>query len=369
MNSNDIKRYYLDSSKIFCIDDDLTQLLIYKQFLKDTNFIVETAINTGEALKKISENIPDLILLDINMPDINGLQFLQYLKSQEKYKSISVMMISSQNDSATVASSFEAGAVDYLKKPFNKDEFIMRILVHLENEYLKRLNNDRLSSLEINLYEKTKQISDIKNATIFSLAKLTESRDPETGGHLERIREYSKSLSFELAEMNKFNNVIDNNFIQNIYNMSVLHDIGKVGIPDNILLKPAKLTNDEFEIMKTHTIIGGNALDETCHLNKNAAFLEMGRDIAYYHHERWDGNGYPKKLKGEEIPLAARITAVADMYDAISIRRVYRQKIFTDEEINDLMVKENGGLFDPEIFNVYLKLKDRFLKIKKYIGF
>ena len=134
------------------------------------------------------------------------------------------------------------------------------------------------------------------------------------------------------------------------------------------LLKPGKLTPEEFEVMKTHTIIGGNALDETCQLNKNASFLEMGKDIAYFHHERWDGKGYPKKLKGQEIPLAARIIAIADVYDAISSKRIYRQKIFNNEEIEELMNKENGGLFDPEVFNVFFKIRGLFLKIKKSIS-
>ncbi len=230
---------------------------------------------------------------------------------------------------------------------------------------MKKINSVRFENLELYVKDQLEEIKNIKNATIFSLAKLAESRDPETGEHLERIREYAKVIAEELASSGAYSKEINNEFVYNIYNMSVLHDIGKVGVPDNILLKPGKLTAEEFETMKTHTLIGGKALEATSNLNKNSTFLDMGKLIAYYHHERWDGTGYPEGLKQDEIPLAARITTLADIYDALSFKRVYRAYAFEEEIIDGMLAQDVGKVFDPVIFDTYRKLKFKFLAIKK----
>jgi putative two-component system response regulator len=233
---------------------------------------------------------------------------------------------------------------------------------------IKKINSLRFAKLVINLKDQLEEIKNIKNTTIFSLAKLAESRDPETGAHLERIREYAKVLATEMADNKKFSPWINNEFIYNIYNMSVLHDIGKVGIPDKILLKPEKLTDEEYTIMKTHTTIGGKALEAAVKLNRNSAFLEVGKEIAYHHHERWDGNGYPDGLKEDDIPLVARITAFADVYDAVGFKRVYRNYAMKEGEIDEMLKQECGKLFDPDIYRVYLGIRDRFLAIKMILS-
>ena len=316
-------------------------------------------------MKKILQTKPDLIILDIELPGIKGTNFLQFIKHKEELKDICVIMVSGITDIEIILDSFRKGAVDYLKKPFDEDELILRIRVHIENIFFRKNKEEEENNLNIKITEKSNEINDIKDATIFSLAKLAESRDPETGNHLERIREYAKLLSEELEKEEKYGYLINKGFIKNIYNMSVLHDIGKVGIGDSILLKPDKLTKDEFEIMKNHTLIGGDALKETCYLNRNANFLSMGRDIAFYHHERWNGKGYPFSLKGEEIPIAARIVAIADVYDAISFKRVYREKPFSDSQIYEIMNSECGNIFDPNIFKVFIRIENKFKEIKE----
>lgn len=351
-------------NKIVCVDDDMTQLKIYKHILGDINCNLELINDPEIALEKMLSSSPDLVLLDINMPKVDGFEILSKLKETVRGRDISVVMVSSSVDYQTIQSAFEKGAVDYIRKPFFKNELQMRVKLQLENICLKKANRSRFQKLESVVLEKVEEIQNIKNTTIFSLAKIAESRDPETGKHLERIREYVKLVAEDLSQRPGFHEQINEEYIFNIYHMSVLHDIGKVGIPDNILLKPGKLNDDEFAIMKTHTLIGGKALDETIKKNKNSTFLDMGRDIAYYHHERWNGNGYPFGLKGNEIPLAARITAIADVFDAISFRRVYRNEAMTQDEIERVLREEAGSLIDPAIYQVFLSRKDDFYQIK-----
>lgn len=229
-----------------------------------------------------------------------------------------------------------------------------------KNNELNKLKN----SLSKKVVEGIRRIKDTQSATIFALARLTESRDAETGGHLHRIRLYSQLLAIELSKTSKYSSYITKEYIHNIYQSSPLHDIGKVGIQDKILLKPGKLTEQEFEIMKTHTIIGGKTLEDAENQLefKHKSFLSMGKKIAYFHHERWDGTGYPMKLKGENIPFSARIVAVADVYDALTNKRVYK-KAFSHDEAKNIIINETETHFDPEIVEVFLNLEKRFSQI------
>ncbi len=219
-------------------------------------------------------------------------------------------------------------------------------------------------SLEERVRIKTKEIKSVQQVTIFALARLAESRDQETGDHLSRMRMYSYMIAKELANVSQYKHYIDQKYINNIYYSSPLHDIGKVGISDTILLKPGKLTSDEFEIMKGHTLIGGRTLEDAekqlC--NKSKTFLSMGKKIAYCHHEKWDGTGYPFGLKGNDIPLSARIVAVADVYDALTSKRVYKDAV-THDIARDIIIKGSEKHFDPVIVEVFCKIED---SIKNY---
>lgn len=218
--------------------------------------------------------------------------------------------------------------------------------------------------LESDLLDSYKKVQSARNATILGLAKLAEYRDADTGAHLERIREYAKVLAQELAKKPKYLGYITNDYIEDIYNSSILHDIGKVGIPDSILLKPGKLTPDEFEVVKRHSCLGGDALKAVESKIEGQSFLSLGKEIAYYHHEKWDGSGYPRGLKGFQIPLSARIVALADVYDALTSKRVYKDA-FTHEKAKEIILADKGKHFDPEVVDAFLAHENTFRSIRE----
>jgi len=225
-------------------------------------------------------------------------------------------------------------------------------------------------TLEQKVKERTKEIEDTQDATIIGLAKLAEYRDPDTGAHLERIRNYCRLIAQELATREKFKGIIDEKYIDLIYKSSPLHDIGKVGIPDNILLKADRLTPEEFEIMKRHAVIGGDAItaaENRLGTNKGS-FLTMGKEIAYCHHEKFDGSGYPYGFKGDKIPLSARIMALADVYDALTNKRVYKEA-WIHKDTREIIIKNSGKHFDPDIVEAFLRMEGEFIKIKKHYQF
>lgn len=244
-----------------------------------------------------------------------------------------------------------------LKKPFDNIE-VHQIACSLTEKWHLLNNLDQI------VKQRTKEIAETRDVAVFAVASLAESRDPETGEHLERIRNYCRILAEELRENNHYSGEIDDEFIENLYRSSPLHDIGKVGIPDKVLLKPGSLTEREFAIMKQHSTIGAETLDRTLKLTNSGGFLSMSADIARYHHERFDGSGYPEGLVGEKIPLSARITALADVYDAMTSIRVYKDAF--RPEIALLMIKEEKGKhFDSLIVEAFLARHDDFLKIRQ----
>jgi len=218
--------------------------------------------------------------------------------------------------------------------------------------------------LERDLLESYKKVQSARNATILGLAKLAEYRDADTGAHLERIREYCKVLAEALARKSEYSGYITPEYIDDIYYSSILHDIGKVGIPDSILLKPAKLTAEEFEVVKRHSALGGEALKAVESKIEGQSFLTLGKEIAFYHHEKWDGTGYPRGLKGSEIPLSARIVALADVYDALTSKRVYKGAIPHDEARN-IIVEGKGSHFAPDVVDAFLENEEEFRRIRE----
>lgn len=221
-------------------------------------------------------------------------------------------------------------------------------------------------NMELKLQESSKNLQAARVATILGLAKLAEYRDMETGSHLERIREFCKAIAIELQKSPKYSDYISDEYIEDIYNSSILHDIGKVGIPDSVLLKPDKLTEEEFEIIKQHTRLGGEALEVIESQTEGQSFLTIGKEIAYYHHEKWDGSGYPKGLKEESIPLSARIVMLADVYDALTSRRIYKAPI-DHEEVKDIILKAKGSQFDPQIVDAFENIADEFNRIREWL--
>ena len=266
--------------------------------------------------------------------------------------------------------------ISYLKRVFIKP--VLNISNKMSNfekgsdfAPIKITSNDELGQMakafnkmvnDINIY--VKQISDTQSETIFALAKLAQSRDDDTGKHLERVQQYCILLSNELKKNPNYKDVIDDKFVENLANASILHDIGKVGIPDKVLLKEGKLTDEEFELIKKHTIIGFETLREAHTKFGTNSFIEMGMTVALYHHERFDGKGYPHGLKGNEIPLAARIMAIADVYDALGTKRVYKPA-FTQEKCVEIIKEGSGTQFDPDVVDAFLKISDKFFEVRK----
>jgi len=274
-----------------------------------------------------------------------------------------VIMVTGVSDHETNIKAIEAGVDDFLVKPFDAVLLEARIRNSLR---AKRMQDQLImyqERLETRIRERTNQLERTQRVTAFSLARLAESRDIETGEHLNRMRAYAREIASELSTWPKYQHVLDQVFIEELYHASPLHDIGKVGIPDRILLKPGKLTEDEFEIMKGHSAIGGDTLLAADREAGEDSFLAMGCDIAYHHHERWDGKGYPRQLAGEDIPIAARIVAIADVYDALSSKRPYKDA-FTHEKSRAIVMEGRGFQFDPDVVDAFVAREEKILEIK-----
>ncbi len=352
---------------ILIVDDSEMNLKILDVILVSEGYNVKSISKPKEVVPYCEEHIPDLILSDIQMPEMSGFEVCKALKANEKTKNIPVIFISALSDPEDVVNGFTYGAVDYITKPFKAREVKARVSTHLNLHDLQEKLEKQNRILEIRVAEQVKQISDMQMATIFSLAKLAQSRDDDTGKHLERVQEYCFILSVQLAKDSKYKDSVTPKFIENIVNASPLHDIGKVGISDLILLKPGPLTDEEYAIMKTHTKIGAETLESVDRKFGNNTFIEMGKVIARSHHEKWDGTGYPDRLVGNDIPLAARIMAIADVFDAISTKRSYKDP-FPHERCIEIIKEGSGTQFDPDLVEAFLKVTDKFYVVRQKLS-
>jgi len=344
---------------IMIVDDTPANLQVLAGMLKDGGYKVRPVPSGKLAINAAENDPPDLILLDIMMPEMDGYDVCRKLKSTEKLKNIPVIFISAMNDTPDKVKALGVGGVDYITKPFQFAEVRARVETHLKIRKLQLELQEHNNMLQKIVENKVKEISDSQMATIIALARLAESRDYETGKHIERVQIYCKMLADRLCEKSGSKGKMDIAYVENIFHASPLHDIGKVGISDSILLKPGKLTPEEFEIMKTHTVIGAQTLEAVRGKYPKNAFINMGIAIARSHHEKWDGTGYPNGLAGEDIPLCARIMAVVDVYDALRAKRCYK-KPFEHRESCDIIIKDEGKSFDPAIIEIFKELSSRF---------
>ncbi len=349
---------------ILVVDDVQENLQVLNQILKANGYKVRP-VNSGKtALGIIERNPPDLILLDITMPDMDGYQVCQILKENDRFKEIPVIFISALSETFDKMKAFKMGGVDYITKPFQAEEVLSRIQSHLKIATLQNELKMHAEGLEVLVDKQIKQISEQQFVIIFALAKLAQTRDDATGKHLDRVGKYCSVLSEQLKKNLAYEKEISDLFIENIAYASCLHDIGKVAIPDAILLKPGpdRLNESETEIMKTHTTLGAETLKKIRDKNMYYDIFDMSYDIAYYHHEMWDGNGYPTGIKGTEIPLAARIMAVADVYDALKSERCYKGALPHEETLKE--IRANAGTqFDPAIVEAFLQVNEKILEI------
>ena len=317
--------------KILIADDDPISIELLRAALAEGGYEVEAACNGLEALEKLDSGRFQLVISDWEMPELGGPELCKEVRSRNFPTYIYFILLTGRSSKVDVVEGLSAGADDFISKPFEPAELQVRVRA-----------GERILSLE------TREVA------IFAMAKLTESRDPETGLHLERMRNYSRVITQRLLERGEFPDQISPDYVQMIYLTSPLHDIGKVGIPDSVLLKPSRLSDDEFEIMKTHALTGAETLDAAVQQYPKVAYLRMARDVALTHHERFDGQGYPHGLPGREVPLCGRIVAVADVYDAITSKRVYKRAAM-HTVARDILLNERGSHFDPVIVDAFIE--------------
>jgi putative two-component system response regulator len=326
--------------RILIVDDDPMALEMLRHALTKAGHAVETATNGREALDALQRTGCRLVISDWEMPEMSGVELCRAIRAGDSAGYIYVVLLSARVSAADTVEGLSAGADDFMTKPFNPAELAVRVGV-----------GERILSLET------------RDLTIFAMAKLAESRDPETGAHLERVCSYCRVLATHLACLPKFQHEVDGAYARLIYLTSPLHDIGKVAIPDCVLLKPGRLSDREFEMMKEHTTLGARTLEAALREHPEARFLRMARDIAATHHERWDGTGYPKQLKGTDIPLCGRIVALADVYDALTTKRVYKGA-FTHDVARSIILEGKGTHFDPDIVDAFIANEAQFHDIR-----
>ncbi len=348
------------------VDDVSANLAVLEHMLTSQGYEVRTFPSGELALPAAAKDPPDLILLDIMMPGMSGYEVCTRLKSEPELSDIPVLFISSLSEFGDKVSAFAVGAVDYITKPFHQEEVLARIRTQLDVRRMRReltLQNRYLQDL---VQEQVREISDSQMATLIAVSKLAEHRDEETGRHIDRTRTYCKLLAEQLRTQPAFASQITDTYIENIYQAAPLHDIGKVGIPDNILFKPGRLTAAEFEIMKTHVDLGAQTLQTVVDRYPQNAFITLGLEITKTHHEKWDGSGYPNALAGDAIPLSGRIMAVADVYDALRSVRPYKPG-FSHEESVAIILEGSGSHFDPAVIAAFISIEKEFAAIQLYL--
>lgn len=345
--------------RILVVDDEKFYIDVLVNLLQDDYRI--SIAKTGEAALKRAFNStpPDLILLDVLMPGIDGYEVCRQLKANEKTADIPIIFLTVKSEVDDEMRGFELGAVDYIAKPMSPPIVLTRVKNHLMLTKARRLLEDQKNMLRQQVQEQTKQISRTQDVAIFCMASLAETRDNETGNHIRRTQHYIRLLCNFLKTKPNFTNYLDDKTIEILFKSAPLHDIGKVGVPDRILLKPGPLTAEEWIYMKKHTTIGCEALLSAEKELGSTSFLGIAKEIALTHHEKWDGSGYPGGLKGEEIPLSGRLMALADVYDALITKRVYKEA-FSHEKSVELIIREKGTHFDPAVVEAFEQLKDEF---------
>lgn len=330
--------------RVLVVDDDEVTAAILEHALIEFGYDVTVAHDGREAFQLIRSGEIRMVVSDWCMPEMSGLELCRRIRARAAGAYVYIILLTSNAQTRDVVAGLSAGADDYITKPFQPEELQVRLRV-----------GERVLSLES------------RDLTIFALAKLAESRDPDTGAHLERIREYCRIMAHELVSSGDAAEDVDGDFVQMMYLTSPLHDIGKVGIPDQILLKPGPLTDAEMAIMRRHTVIGGQTLDALVAAHPEARFLLLARDIAWTHHERFDGSGYPRGLVGRAIPLCGRIAALADVYDALTSKRVYKEALSHDTA-RDVICDGRGSHFDPRVVDVFLRHDQDFQRLQQALA-
>ena len=348
---------------VLVVDDTPENLTLMGALLRD-HFMVKVANNGEKALKiAMSDTPPDLVLLDIMMPGTDGYEVCRRLKATAATRDIPVIFLTARSDPDDERMGLALGAVDYITKPISPPILLARVNTHLALKATADFLRDKSAYLEREVALRTLEVQAIQDVTIMAMTSLAETRDNETGNHIRRIQLYVKALAERLRNHPRFEAVLNERMIELLYKSAPLHDIGKIGIPDSILLKPGKLTVEEFEVMKTHTTLGRKAIEDAeRRLGMRVAFLSVSKEIAYSHQEKWDGSGYPQGLAGDQIPVSAHLMAVADVYDALINKRVYKAA-FSHDQTCSTIVKGKGTHFDPDMVDAFVDIAEDFRSI------
>jgi putative two-component system response regulator len=353
---------------ILVVDDTPDNITLLCSLLGDT--YRNKIATSGEKALKIARAAPhpDLILLDIMMPEMDGYEVCRQLKADPATRHIPVIFLTAKTQEGDETKGFELGAVDYITKPIVPPILLARVHTHLALGEARKFLEMQNDVLEQQVEMRTRQLAALQDAIIIAMASLAETRDNDTGHHIRRTQHYVRELALCLQGREKYRKELTNEDIEILYKTAPLHDIGKVGVPDNILLKPGRLTPEEFAEMKRHTGYGRDAIiaaEKT--METPEAFLLTARDIACYHHEKWDGSGYPEGLAGEDIPLPARLMAIADVYDALITKRVYKDAMSHEEAVK--IIEDGAGThFDPEAVAAFSIVKDKFASIAEHFS-
>ena len=349
------RRRSTNNEVVLIVDDAPENLSVLGDLLQNAGYRVKVA-NSGRAALRLADKppVPSLILLDIMMPDMDGHEVLRQLRSKTTTRDNPVISLPATDSGEDEEWAFSAGIADYIVKPFKPAIILARVRSQVLVRQARRWLVDQNQALEAEVERRMRENEEIQTVSIRALAHLAETRDNETGRHIQRTQDYISVLATRLSDHPRFAGALDTQYIKTLVRSAPLHDIGKVGIPDHILRKPGPLSDSERKVMETHTTLGSNAIAMA---EKDAAvsvdFLAQAKEIARWHHERWDGNGYPDRLAAENIPLSARLMAVTDVFDALISRRVYKPA-FSFAQVREIIAEERGRQFDPDIAETFL---------------
>ncbi|MNK78420.1 Cyclic di-GMP phosphodiesterase response regulator RpfG [compost metagenome] len=348
---------------LLVVDDTPDNLMLMTDLLKDRYRV--KAANSGEKALRVlqGDTLPDLILLDVMMPGLSGHEVAQQLKRDPRTRDIPIIFLTAMAATEDEIHGLELGAVDYITKPIRPALVLARVDTQLKLKAAQDFLRDHNDYLEREVERRTREVIAIQDVAIQAMASLAETRDNETGNHIRRTQHYIKVLAEHLRDHPRFSHFLTEDTIALLFKSAPLHDIGKIGIPDHILLKPGRYTEEEFEIMKTHTTLGRDAIQHAeDQLGIRAEFLSLAKEIAYSHQEKWDGSGYPQGLAGDDIPVSARLMAVADVYDALISRRVYKAGMPHAQAV-EIIRQGRGTHFDPDICDAFLVCVEQFQTI------
>ncbi len=351
------------TATVLVVDDTPDNLVLVSELLGE-RYRVKVANSGARALKAAqTDPVPDLVLLDIMMPEMDGYEVCRQLKALAITRDIPIIFLTARADHDDERLGLELGAVDYITKPMSPPIVLARVETHLALKATADFLRDKSAYLEREVALRTLEVQALQDVTMMAMASLAETRDDETGNHIRRTQLYVKALAERLRTHARFEAVLNSQMIDLIYKSAPLHDIGKIGIPDHILLKPGKLTDNEFEVMKEHTLLGRKAIESAeRRLGMRVRFLNVAKDMACSHHERWDGTGYPLCLAGDAIPVPGRLMALADVYDAIISRRIYKSAS-THDQACSAIVKGRGTQFDPDVVDAFIAIAEEFRDI------